>query len=99
MTSLTAPRYELPLIDIDTGRMTREWYKFLVQLGNSVGPSSTNTDDLRLFESMDASEAESRANKALKDAGTAISLLLYGSDDPVKSPDLSILAWWPGESK
>ena len=37
MTSLVAPRYDSPVIYSDTGRMSREWYTFLVTLGKTVG--------------------------------------------------------------
>lgn len=40
MTSLVAPRYDSPVIYTDTGRMSREWYTFLVNLGKTVGTTT-----------------------------------------------------------
>ena len=34
MSTLIPPRYELSLIDPRTGKVSREWYKYLVELGN-----------------------------------------------------------------
>lgn len=48
MTTLVAPRYDTPLIYSDTGRMSREWYTFLVTLAKSHGPSLTLNDDLAI---------------------------------------------------
>lgn len=44
MTSLVAPRFELPLVD-NKGRVSREWYKFLVNLAKSVDSSPSSLDD------------------------------------------------------
>jgi len=53
MSSLVAPRYESPVIYSDTGRMSREWYQFLVNLAKAIGASPTSTDDTRLTLEMD----------------------------------------------
>ncbi len=33
MTVLNAPRYEIPIVDIKTGQMARDWYKYFALLG------------------------------------------------------------------
>lgn len=48
MSTLVAPRYDSPVIYSDTGRMSREWYTFLVTLAKSHGPSLTLNDDLAI---------------------------------------------------
>lgn len=100
MSSLIAPRYELPVIDSTTGRMSREWYKFLVLMAKSVGTSGSSTDDLQLLSQGDASQAESLAVKALKDARDAANFMLLSMESDLPKPvDLSLLAWWPGDQK
>lgn len=79
MTTISAPRYELPIVDTETGRISREWYKFLVQLGNSVSGSPTLSDDLVfLAETDDASAADGNdARPAISDIERQVTL-----DDP-----------------
>ncbi len=89
MTSLIAPRYELPLLDPGTGQMSREWYKFFVQLAKSIGPSGTNTDDFRILESSLPTDA-AQPPKAASESD------LFGSPDLPQPPDVELLAWWPG---
>lgn len=98
MTALIAPRYELPLVDPETGRMSREWYKFLAQLAKSVGTSPTTSDDLQLFENTDTAAVEALALRALQDTRNSPYLLFEPVDQP-KAVDLSLLAWWPPDQK
>ena len=109
MTALVAPRSELPLIDPRTGLISREWFRYLVQLGRSVGNSPTLEDDVSLQVTGEAAAIEGLALSALALAKTAESdalaaqsmaqlLSAFPEDRPV-SQDMSLLGWWPGESK
>ena len=95
MSSLVAPRYELPLIDPASGRMSREWYQFLVRLSKAVGESPTSSDDVQLLDSTQSGDA--MALSALNTLSKDI-LALYPLD-PIPAVDTSILAWWPGDQK
>lgn len=92
--SLVAPRFELPLVD-SRGRPSREWYKFLVQLAQAVGPSTTTADDVEFRDSMDIASVESLAVQAARLAKEAQELSLLQPDPPAAREDLSLLAWWP----
>jgi hypothetical protein len=97
MTALVPPRYELP-IDMAGNRITREWYKYLVILGNSIGGSTTSTDDQQLSQVTDDAAVESIALRASRDAKDALSMFLLNGDDKPQTPDASLLAWWPGNT-
>lgn len=71
MTALIPPRYELP-IDMAGNRITREWYKYLVILGNSIGSSTTSTDDQQLSQVTDDANIESMVLTAKKRADDAL---------------------------
>lgn len=96
--TVQAPRFELPISD-KSGRVTREWYKFLVQMANSLGPSLTGADDLQNFQNLDSAAAESQAISANNAAKLAQSMILLLGEDQPKPPDTSLLAWWPGDVK
>ena len=93
MSNFNIPKYEIPIVD-QKGHMDRVWYKYLAQLGNSIG-STTYSDDAQTLDVADDAAAESLALRANRTAQEAQGLFLYGSDDPVKPQDLSLLAWWP----
>ena len=98
MSAPIPPRYELPIAD-SKGRISREWYKYLVGLGLSVG-SDTFSDDAQLSDNSDASAAESLGLTALKAAKDAQGLFLLTLQDDKKTvDDTSLLAWWPSDSK
>lgn len=112
MTALVAPRSELPLIDPRTGLISREWFRYLVQLGRSVGNSPTLEDDLNLQVAGEAAAIDGTALSALAlaktaeaDAQTAQSmandakLLALFQEERAVPQDMSLLGWWPGESK
>ena len=94
MSDLNSPRYEIPIVDIKTGQMHRDWYKYLARIGNSIG-SATYSDDARIIDAVDESASEGIGLRALRAAQDAQGLFLYSTDDPVKPQDLSLLAWWP----
>jgi len=94
MSVLKPPRYDSPMIDPSSGRLTREWYQYLQGLGNALG-SNTLTDDLQVSDAMDSSSEESLALKAQRQAEYALAFALYGSDDVKKPDDNSLLYWWP----
>lgn len=97
--SLIPPRYELPIVMDEKGRISREWYKYLVLLGNSVGGSTSASDDQQLSQVSDDAAVEGIALKAQADAKAAFGFLLLGDHDKPQSQDTSLLAWWPGETK
>lgn len=97
MTALVPPRYELP-IDMAGNRITREWYKYLVILGNSIGGSTTSTDDQRLSQVTDDAALEALGLRARKEAKDALPMFLLGDQDRAIPQDTSLLAWWPGNS-
>lgn len=101
------PRYELPIAD-KQGRISREWYKYLVSLGIATGGATTSVDDLQF--SSDNAQIESMALSAQNTAKQALSLFLLGGedkplqldtsllmvpDDKKQIDDTSLLAWWP----
>lgn len=88
MSIANAPRYEVPIVDLSTGHISREWYKFLVQLAQSVGPSPTNTDDTVIQLNADVASVESTALSAVKATSDALSaaLLLQPPDRPSVAP-------------
>lgn len=96
MSSIVPPRYELPLIEAN-GRISREWYKFLVLLAKSVGTSPTSSDDLQSAQNIDASSIESIATGAANAAVAASTLRLLEAVDLPIPTDASILAWYPEE--
>ena len=61
MTSLVAPRYDSPVIYSDTGRMSREWYTFLVTLAKAAGASPTVGDDLAMQLAMNDATGDDAA--------------------------------------
>lgn len=105
MTALVAPRSELPLIDPRTGLISREWFRYLVQLGRSVGNSPTLEDDLALQVAGEASGIEGTALTALSiaktasDGATFAQLMTAFPEERQPPQDMSLLGWWPGESK
>lgn len=99
MSSNQPPRFELPVTD-GKGRITREWYRYLVNLGNSQNNSATSSDDLQNFQNLDSAGAESIALTALNIANKALAndgQFLLGQDQPQK-PDNDLLAFWPGNT-
>lgn len=99
MSSNIPPRFELPITD-NQGRVTREWYKYLVNLGNSQNNSLTSIDDVQGFLNMDSSGIEATALSALIKASAALALdgqFLMGIDQPQK-PDNDLYALWPGNT-
>lgn len=94
MSTLLVPRYEIPIVDVRTGNMDRNWYKYFAQIGNSIG-SSTYSDDAQILDVADDAASEALSLKALRIAQNAEALFFYGVDDPKKPDDLSLLAWWP----
>jgi len=95
MSTLIPPRYELPIIDAQSGRMSREWYKYLVQLGNSISGSPTLASDLTNLETADSAAVEAFSLTAMGLAREAESIAWLGGEDLPKTPDVSLLAWWP----
>ena len=93
MTAFIPPRYELQIIDPRTGRMSREWYKYLALLGNSI-QNTTSFDDAQMLDIMDASSIESLVTKALRRTEEALALASLPPEPPVR-PDDSLLYWWP----
>jgi len=89
MSTLIPPRYELPIIDARTMQMSREWYKFLVQLAQAVGGSTSGTEDVQL----DALSAITAAESLALAPKSGVSL--FEPSDPPRIPDVSLLAWWP----
>lgn len=78
MTSLVAPRYDSPVIYSDTGRMSREWYTFLVTLAKSHGSSLTLNDDLALQLAMtDATNEAATTMVVSSPAGAGNAVLLW----------------------
>jgi hypothetical protein len=95
----TPPRYELPIAD-NKGRISREWYKYLVALGISTDNSGTSADDLQNTANTDVAQAESLALTARKLAQDAAGLFLLAvPEDRKQVDDTSLLSWWPGDSK
>lgn len=100
MTTLIPPRYELPIVQDDKGRISREWYKYLVLLGNSLGGSTTVSDDIQLSQYIDDAATESEALRAQNTALQALAMFLLTEKDSQPIPkDTSLLAWWPGDQK
>jgi hypothetical protein len=99
MSSLIAPRSELSIIDPRTGLVTREWYRYLVQLGKSLGASPTLEDDLNVQLATATADVEATALTALKASQDALASTLFQDLDKPTPPDMSLLAWWPGETK
>lgn len=78
MTSLVAPRYDSPVIYSDTGRMSREWYTFLVTLAKSHGSSLTLNDDLAIQLAMtDATNEAASTTIVSSPAGVSSAVLLW----------------------
>ena len=79
MTSLVAPRYDSPVIYSDTGRMSREWYTFLVTLAKSTGQSSTVGDDLAMQLAMNDATNDSASTTVVSGgaAGASDAVLLW----------------------
>lgn len=73
MTSLVAPRYDSPVIYSDTGRMSREWYTFLVTLAKSQGPSLTLNDDLAIQLAMTDATNEAASTTIVSGGGAGAS--------------------------
>lgn len=97
MTTLIPPRYELPIVQDEKGRISREWYKYLVLLGNSLGGSTTVGDDIQLSQVIDDASIEALALIAEKTALQAVAMFLLSEKDSQITPkDTSLLAWWPG---
>lgn len=94
--TVQAPRFELPISD-KSGRVTREWYKFLVQMANSLGPSLTGADDLQNFQNLDAAGVDSLAIHALTRLKAIDGQFLMSIDQPQK-PDNELMAFWPGNA-
>jgi len=94
LSSNQPPRFELPVTD-GKGRITREWYRYLVNLGNSQNNSATSSDDLQSFQNADSAGAEALALKALKRINDMDGQFLLGQDQPQK-PDNDLMAFWPG---
>ena len=88
--SLNPPRFELPVVGKD-GKITREWYRYLVGVGKSI-TSATLEDDLTL----QATDADvSQAVAADRMARDAVLMASLGDYDKPQAPDSSLLAWWP----
>ena len=79
MTSLVAPRYDSPVIYSDTGRMSREWYTFLVTLAKSAGSSPTVGDDLAMQVAMNDATNDAASTTVVSGgaAGTSDAVLLW----------------------
>ncbi len=92
MTSIIAPRVDQPFTD-GQGRITRDWYKYLVLLGNSVGPSLTAIQDVELNAVMD--NAGQSPVRALRKAETAegLALLTYKPQRP--PAPANVFTYWP----
>lgn len=95
MSTIIAPRYELPLLGTD-GRISREWYKFLVQIANSIDRSGTSFDDLVTLQNTETFES---VVLNLQNTLANTSPLLFESLDKPQPTDSTLLALWPGESK
>ena len=91
MSTLIPPRYELPILDPRTGQMSREWYKFLVQLAQAAGGSTSGVQDARLESEMNS--PEDLALTALSATHRQTALLLEPVDLPKPKPQ--ILEYWP----
>lgn len=99
MSTNQAPRFELPVTD-GKGRITREWYRYLVNLGNSQNNSATSSDDLQNAQNMDQAAGDAIALAALSKAIAAQAIdgqFLMGLDQPQK-PDNDLYAFWPGNT-
>lgn len=94
--SLQIPRFELELVD-GNRRITREWYKAIVQIANSIGPSLTSVDDLQDFQNMDSAGIDALAIQALTRLQAIDGQFLMGLDQPQK-PDNDLMAFWPGNA-
>lgn len=79
MTSLVAPRYDTPLTYSDTGRMTREWYTFLVTLAKATGQSPTVGDDLAMQLAMSEATSDAASTTVVSGgaAGASSAVLLW----------------------
>lgn len=93
MTSIIAPRPDQPLVGAN-GIVNREWYKYLVLLGNSVGPSLTAIQDVQLDAMTEDASNEAQSLRALRRAEAAEGLFLLERDAP-KPPDDNIFTFWP----
>ena len=96
MTSLVAPRFEIP-IDDKGNRISREWYKFLVQLGNSNGTSLTSTQDVQIFQNQDSAGVEALIFSALNRLSVIDGQFLLSQDSAQKA-DNDLMAFWPGNA-
>ena len=85
---LNPPRADLPLTD-SSGRITREWYKYLVGLERA----QTDQSDLLVTSQLDSAASDAIALSATAGKGEH---LLFAPCDPVATIDNTLLALWPG---
>jgi hypothetical protein len=57
MTTFSIPTPQTPLIDTNTGLVTREWYKFLGLLITAVGGNTNTIQDVTIELNLDVSSA------------------------------------------
>ena len=79
----------MPLTD-SSGRITREWYKYLVGLERA----QTDQSDLLVTSQLDSAASDAIALRATAGKGEH---LLFAPCDPVATIDATLLAMWPGE--
>ena len=94
MGSLTAPRYELKLLD-ESGNMSREWYKFLVNLSKAIGSSGTLADDLQTTQQIELADM---AGLIAQFTQRRDDFMLFEKPDTGKPVDNTLLALWPGSA-
>ena len=49
MSSLQIPKQEMQAVDPETGKMSKEWYRYFSDQKKATGPSPTANDDATLF--------------------------------------------------
>jgi len=103
MSSIIAPRFDVPMVDPRTGTITRQWGNYLIRLAASINNSPTSADDAALTDMIENTSVESLALQGLSAAAKAHndSMLIgfYPEDPPAKAQDNSLMAYWPGDIK